>query len=466
MTVTDDKLLKLEEFVYDVQRTITPRWLSHELGIPLIETNSLLKKFVKNEEKKARWKDVKVIFAVTGESKTSRSHFEVALATSEDVDKVKARFRNCAAEIYCLHPSHASVKPTASILNANQEHLSESVCDLGKYDTIRSKISKQPRTNDEVEELRKAAFKTSESLGFIKNQVASKPTKANSEKTVNKSTAVKNEEVAVTRSFSDPIQKKTSPTKKPTNPKNALSAMFSKQAEKNKTAPPKQASLPVEVEVTAEVKEEAISLPENKKSEDIPKPREAQKRKPTKDSKGSSKPPAKKKKEETKKTQRKRIIALLSDSEEESDDEANDKRLRADDEEVVTVQKPDLESSDEEEVVPSTPLPAKEPRPASGKHKVKQWVEKTFLDDEGFMVTEKVIEEIEIDEDGTEETERTSPIKPPTPKKEQKDEKEKENKENTKKNEEKSHGKGRPKKPVATSSGKQSSIMNFFSKAK
>lgn len=113
----------------------------------------------------------------------------------------------------------------------------------------------------------------------------------------------------------------------------------------------------------------------------------AKKAKTTRESKRK---PAAKKQTKKEAPKRKRVTALFSDSSEsESDEEKRDKVLRGEAMEVEEpepepeAQAPDFASSDEDEVVQATP---KEKQTISrGKHKVKRWVEKTFLDDDGFM---------------------------------------------------------------------------------
>jgi hypothetical protein len=141
-----------------------------------------------------------------------------------------------------------------------------------RYERILSKACAEPRSEQEIEELRRNAFKSGESLGFTKHVAATassssgqhQPKKANTiasafaKKTTSKPLARSESEPSVKREKSDdkveqepaaaapssakenekknkPEAAKTKPGSKP----GALTAMFSRQAEKNKTAPPK-----------------------------------------------------------------------------------------------------------------------------------------------------------------------------------------------------------------------------------
>ena len=110
-----------------------------------------------------------------------------------------------------------------------------------------------------------------------------------------------------------------------------------------------------------------------------------------------------------------------------------------------------LIESDDDEVLPPTPTQSKSKKSKPGRHRVKKQVSKTFVDEEGFMVTKKVMESCsETDE---EECEATSKDKQNSSKESLK--------ENTKSNTIATTGKI---KNTVVHNNKQASIMSFFQK--
>ena len=109
-----------------------------------------------------------------------------------------------------------------------------------------------------------------------------------------------------------------------------------------------------------------------------------------------------------------------------------------------------LIESDDDEVLHPTPTQSKIKPSKPGRHRVKKQVSKTFVDEEGFMVTKKVMESCsETDEEECEEATKT---KQNIVKESQK--------ENTKSNTIPPTGKIKNSVPQ----NKQASIMSFFQK--
>ena len=102
-------------------------------------------------------------------------------------------------------------------------------------------------------------------------------------------------------------------------------------------------------------------------------------------------------------------------------------------------------------MIPPTPTPSKKDAPKPGRHRVKKQVKKTFVDEEGFMVTKAVMESC------SETDEEPECAKTVEPKKELSESKNKNPALNK-------AGSSSKLKNDATQNNKQSSIMSFFQK--
>merc|ERR1719412_1374478 len=94
----------------------------------------------------------------------------------------------------------------------------------------------------------------------------------------------------------------------------------------------------------------------------------------------------------------------------DSEDEAGEDDEKVDDiEEEAPPTSKLIESSDDEEIPPTPKQPTRTSKP--GRKRVKRQVDKTYVDDQGFMVTKKEYES------ASETDEEPEPVKEKTPKK-------------------------------------------------
>ena len=130
-----------------------------------------------------------------------------------------------------------------------------------------------------------------------------------------------------------------------------------------------------------------------------------------------------------------------SESEEDNDDEDDLEEKPLDAEETAPPVSKLIESDEEEEEIPATPVP--ETKTRTGRRRVRRLVDKTYMDEKGYMVTKK-----EYESASESDTEEPPVKKTVTPKKQEKVEA------------------PAAKKPKLTGSGGkgQAGIMNFFKK--
>merc|ERR1712226_1549816 len=153
-------------------------------------------------------------------------------------------------------------------------------------------------------------------------------------------------------------------------------------------------------------------------------------------------------KEETKvlyDAKKRKRIQVMSDSEEEAEksEEEGEERMET---EAAPPQAKLLDSDSEDEVIPATP----KEKPASsrtGRRRVKKTVDKTYVDEDGYMVTKKVIESASETDDEPEVKEEKHEVK----------------KVETKKKDEDAEPKPKKAKVMAPSTKPQKGIMSFFS---
>merc|ERR1719219_3310910 len=92
----------------------------------------------------------------------------------------------------------------------------------------------------------------------------------------------------------------------------------------------------------------------------------------------------------------------MSDSDESEDEKEEPVEVM---EEEIAPPQAALIESDDDEIIPGTPKVKKKTKP--GRKRVKKLIDKTFIDDKGYMVTKKVYES------GSETDNEPSPVKKP-----------------------------------------------------
>lgn len=226
-----------------------------------------------------------------------------------------------------------------------------------------------------------------------------------------------------------------------------ISSFFSKPSTSTKGVNNQKTQIMPEVkkESSPEVKEEKMEI-DSMEVDSNPRKR-------------SASPPAKSKNDTKKKPQQKKLkpqnkkrsrIQVMDDS---SEDEQEETSIL--DEPESKLIKFDREETPEPKGTRSrSPTPEEKPQTEkpSGKHKAKRWVTKRFETDDGFIRTEKVLEEYSASENEAENDENRKKNSPPA-----------KTKTPAKTSPEKKSAAAKPK-ANGTTKTKQGSIMNFFTK--
>jgi len=375
----------LSEWLFEEERVVTYKYLARSLKLHVNVAKQMLFNFrTENEDKLA------TVFLLSGLVNEDGGQFtKVSLVKDgEELDAMEKQMTKLFSKhIYSLQRAESPVT-FSSLYSTDLEVFKEDPISCGT-----SCSSIKNRAAVPKEDLRKKVI------------VAQKEEK--------KPEIVKKEPVAKKGALEDAFSKtkKPSPVKNATNKDDKAKAPAVNKAKKQQTGNlanmfAKQASKPkvekVQVEekveekenianekiedeaIVKEVKDEASSNKSVLSEQNSKKSPTTKKKSPVKASKSKSL----KKEDDSKKRKR---IQVLSDSEEsEAEEETNDVKEEAMEDEAVAP-KTALIESDDDEVVPATPK-VEPSATRTGRRKVKKLVDKTYLDDDGYMVTKKVYE--------------------------------------------------------------------------
>ncbi|XP_076453595.1 DNA polymerase delta subunit 3-like [Babylonia areolata] len=446
---TDSLCLEnIDEFIHDENKIVTCKWLSLTLKIHINQAKRLLYTFLQQQRKKH--KDVNATYFVAGLSKGDNGHLEhrCLVVTEEDLDTTRGQLSTVTScHVYSIQ--RANLKDSNSLYMTDYEGVRENLPDCNKYSSIHCQRAAVPRSQP--------TRKTASPDKPRSSQSTDKGGKGDAQKPMNGSGADKSASVGP----------QGSKGKKP-EPKGSIASMFA-QSSKNKDA---EATKKKET-VTKEVAKENKPAAKNKKGGVMDLFANA---KPA----AKAKAPAEEKKETTVSKERKDKTSSETKSKKsrpkedsDSDDQPEKKRRRrikndlfdssSEDEEMEIqeespVPSPVREPSPEPEPpVPSKKTPEKRPREASPpqedrpansskqRRRRRKLVPKTYLDEDGFMVTEKVWESESTDASEVEEEakKKAAPKKKPEPAPAKK---------------------ASPQKKTSPVKGKQTSLMSFFKK--
>ncbi|XP_033759315.1 DNA polymerase delta subunit 3-like [Pecten maximus] len=433
-------LENLEEYVNDENKIVTYRWFSTNLKVHVNQAKQMLYAFVQDQRNNHDNDSLSVTYFVAGLTKPVDGHQTVKCTVVKEEDL--EAYRSTLAVVTSSHiysVQKAKLKDSSSLYTAEYDAIKES----GKYTSIKFNKAKL-RSGAEIEALRKTTVpaennKQTKTNGTAVTNGQSKPAAKSQQKAgiagmfakAAKKSEDKKEEPKQEVQESKP-NKSTAAAKK-----GGMMAFFSKQTDKKpeqttKEAPKQETKTVVKTEV---------------KDDPSPPKKKVQPKKATK--KTQRKPDSDDESENKKKRRRIKQDLFDSSSDEEEVEIEDDSPAPSPIREPVTV----LASDSEEEMEVAEPSPKKrspqkqspEKRETGERRRKRRrrQVPKTFMDEDGYMVTEKVWESESTD---------ASDVEPTVPK------------ETPKPTQKKSPQKSPQKKSPPTGNTKQKTMMSFFKK--
>ncbi|KAK6195520.1 hypothetical protein SNE40_000932 [Patella caerulea] len=467
MTETSLFMENLDEFIYDENKIVTYKWLSNTLQIHVNLAKRLLFMFIQQERNKKDKDGLKVTYFVAGlsiDSNGVKKHL-CSVVSEKDLNVVRSKLSPVTScHIYSVHK--VKLKDTNALYATDFEKIKENIFSATSYSAIKFEKAQQRRKEDTVKESQTSASQAPSSVITVKKDAApissSTTTHGNKKKTQGKvdiasmfsqqSKPVKKEgEVKKDKPSESKTQNKPEPKKGGMNSffktadKTSFKVEESKVVVKEKS-PVKNVKSPVEIVNPAKRKGKLSDSEDNR----------------------------------TNKSKRRRIKADLFDSSSDEEMEV----LSDEEDEPITC----IETEPEKPASPKSPSPKKQkPSPVSNientgaagkkvntgsserkdntesterkdntgsterkRKRVKKLVAKTYKDEDGFMITEKVYET-----DSTDASDQETP-KPPLSKKNGTDNLNNKNKPAQKKK--------TPPKKASPAKGKQTSMTSFFKK--
>ncbi|XP_023348301.1 DNA polymerase delta subunit 3 isoform X2 [Eurytemora carolleeae] len=384
-------LENLEEWVLEEDKVITYKFLSRALKCHVNVAKQMLFNFIE-EQRKKNSTELGVVYLISASvNNDGNKKLKVLLVEEKNLsEEVKKLDKILSKHVYSVQKSK---KISSTVLfSTDQISLKEDVYIANSYSAIKNKGAvPKPNTSFDrpVEPMR------NDSKPEIKKEVVQAEIKeTNQEHEKNESIFAKTK---IKKSPEKEVVKKNSATKKPSS----IASMFAKQSAK-----------PVVSKQQKELSSETSPGKENMENNKIEIKKEAEKKadpgssagkrtaattagkKSSSGKKTGNKILKKPGKEDSKKRKR---ITIASDSESDADEDAEDVEesgLQDEEDEVAPPRSRIIDSDDEE--IPSTPQHTQSSNP--GKRKVRKEVDKTYIDEKGFMVTKKEIELVSDDE--------------------------------------------------------------------
>ncbi|KAI4886830.1 hypothetical protein NFI96_018394 [Prochilodus magdalenae] len=453
----------IDEYVNDQNKIVTYKWLSLTLGVHVNIAKQMLYHYLEQRRKERSGTTLHATYLVSGKfSENGSVCHKVSVVREDQLEDTKSKLeKTVSVHVYSIQK--AELKDSSPLYSTDYDAVKENLKNCNKYSAIRcaaavplstadlqkaqekalattlDKESSKPGLNDHTTAATKPSAKQPKGImGMFSNKAAPKSVECSKE--------VKTEQ----KDESSPSE---GPKTKTTSKANAMNNFFGKSADKKVTTQKADKNIKEETE-GSQPSSDAMST---KSSQSSPKPKQDIKEELLKE------PAAVR--VDSKDTRNKTKRLEHSDSEEERVDSQMKKRRR--------IKKPQPDSSDDEVIPDSPPVPeVKTPSPekpvkkepvshqevSEGRRRKRRRVLKarTFIDDEGCMVTEKGYEtesysESEDDSKATSQpSEESGFVKQSLGKKEEKTFKEKSQK----------------KAPAAAANKatKQASIMGFFQK--
>ncbi|KAM4796380.1 DNA polymerase delta subunit 3 [Rhinophrynus dorsalis] len=461
MAMDELYLENIDELVTDQNKIVTYKWLSHTLGVHVNQAKQMLYDYVTRKRKENTSAQVHVTYLVTGKCiQNGYSFHKVAVVKEEKLEATKAKL-TVVANVHVYSIQKASLKDSAPLFNTDYDIIKNNLQNCNKFSAIQCPEA-VPRSAEEMSQLRNANCPQTEEVhvppkpainGHIPAPTAPK---ANTQQT-------KGIMGMFNRPASKPPEAQKETKSEPTEP--AVTASGSKASAKSNAMNNffGKASLNKIRDVSSTkdaIKEEKAASPTPPPVRDETPPEQAVKP-PEKAVKPSE--PAKAPSKEKKRIKR----AEMSDSDEEGEKVVKKRRR---------IKRPKSDSSDDEtgppppEVKTPSPPPSpphppppepalkteaesqSRPQPGGKRRKRKRVLKsKTFLDEDGSIVTEKAY----VSESCTDSEEEFTKPKPAAVQKPSTTGAAKQEPKETKTSK---------KASVAKGGTKQASIMGFFQK--
>lgn len=491
-------LQNLEEFVLDEDKIVTYKWLSKTLNIHVNLSKQLLYAFSKDKQA-----SVSATYLLAGRLRSTGENCIIVVG-QDKYEETKSSFDTLSSEhVYSIQKSkqppsgstlftadsqpiegdreasHGAIRCKESVRRAAEElallrvtvpppastSVSKSVKASSSSASAKSPVKTSPAKQKSDENEKETVAKDAKPKGGLAAMFAAQTTKASTKSASGASSSknnAKGKKGAGISNFFSKVSKEEIADKEKADSEKRIQAEKEKAEKAKATSPAKVDSEEVmDVDSDEESKPASPTVPikqEGKKTNSEPKNKNSSK--VTKQTK-SKRSKTKEKKDEPKK--RKRIVAqdLESSDEDIFAEEKNPSSREASPEPVLRAKA--LESDeDEEDVIPPTPVAETSNGRVRRKRKVTK--DKTFMDENGYMVTQKVNEYESFSESDTENADSKRSKGPPKPA----ENVEKESPPTTSKTK-KGAGKAPAKKasPVTSKSplkSKQQSLMSFFKK--
>ncbi|XP_069825592.1 DNA polymerase delta subunit 3 isoform X2 [Dendropsophus ebraccatus] len=451
-------LENIDELITDHNKIVTYKWLSHTLGVHVNQAKQMLYDYVTRKRKENTSAQVHVTYLVTGKcvqdghpcpavtrrqagamSLLLHQYHKVAVVREEKLEAAKSKL-TVVGTVHVYSIQKATLKDSAPLFSTDYDIIKNNLQNCNKFSAIQCPAA-VPRSPEEIAQIQRAQSQPDEAVNISKAQTINGHVPPPATK------GASQQQKGIMGMFSRPASKSQEAQKdtKTETKETAVPETSSKQSAKSsainnffgKASMSKVKESPTSTEP---LKEETSPAPQIQ----LPPPENKEK---------ESEPP--KASATNKKSKTKRIE--VSDSDEEPEKAMKKKRRR--------IKKPQPDSSDEEAASPvppdvRTPSPSPPPpepvvkmetepepqtQPGEKRRKRKRVLKsKTFLDEDGCMVTEKAYVSESCTDSGEEFTTSKPSAKPPTASKPE-----------TK----------AAKKTAAASKGtKQASIMGFFQK--
>ncbi|KAL8588442.1 hypothetical protein ACOMHN_024544 [Nucella lapillus] len=445
-------LENIDEFVHDENKIVTCKWLSLTLKIHINQAKRLLYTFLQQQRKKD--KDVNATYFVAGAFKGENGDMEhrCLVVSEEDLDTTRKQLSTVTScHVYSIQRSH--LKESNSLYMTDYEGVRENLADCNKYSSIHCQRAEVPRSQPA--------------------RTTASPDKPRSAQTVDDKGSKGDGQTNGSGSHkTDSVERKGGKGKK-AEPKGSIATMFA-QSSKKKDADGSRKKETATKNVAKENKPAAkkggvMDLFANAKPPAKPKAAAAEEkeRPATKEVKAAEKKGKKPVSEPKGKKSRRKVDS-------DSDDQPDKKRRRrikndlfdssSEEEMEIEEESPVPSPAKEPQSDPESPIPRKKtpekrarettpPREDTStkggklrRHR-RKLVPKTYLDEDGFMVTEKVWESESTDasevESETQKKAAAAPQKKPGPAPAKK---------------------ASPQKKTSPVKGKQTSLMSFFKK--
>jgi len=417
----------LEEWILEENKVVTYKYLSRSLKVHVNVAKQMLFNFVETK-KSSKTPLLGIVYLVSGavenknvegsaDDATESTTQKVMLVKEKDLKEVLLKFSKVYSQhIYSVQLAEA-VSQT-SLYATDLEVFREDPAGATALAAIKNKNAvpreavripievKKAEVKKELKvEVKKEVKKTGIEGAFAKAKKTSpKKTDSNGD--------VKEEKPKVVEKSSS-----SKASKKPAAANN-IANFFAKQAAKPKVEKiePKQEEVEVKNEekeniVNQRIEDESVISAKNNSSvtkEILKSPVKENRKSPSKMAKKT--PPNKKSKKESSRdddSKKRKRIQVMSDSEDEAGEDDDEKAEAVVEDAPPTAKL--IESSDDEEIPPTPKQPTRTSKP--GRRRVKRQVDKTYVDDQGFMVTKKEYES------ASETDEEPEPVKEKTPKK-------------------------------------------------